>query len=93
MHIFHECLSIYVCASFPFGFVGEMWDLIVLIPVHGLSFYCSGEWTRLLLFKASLALQARKEVNLLSVLRILSKSTDICCKSFSTFFNKKYWHI
>ena len=38
MHIFRECLSIYVCASFPFGFAGEMWDLIVLIPVHGLSF-------------------------------------------------------
>ena len=28
-----------VCASFPFGFEGGMWDLIVLVPDHCLSFY------------------------------------------------------
>ena len=28
-----------VCSSFPFVFEGGIWDLIVLIPDHGLSFY------------------------------------------------------
>ena len=29
---FREYLSIFVCLSFPFGFVSRMWDVIVLIP-------------------------------------------------------------
>ena len=33
----HEFLC--VCASFPFGFEGGMWNLIVLIPDHCLSIY------------------------------------------------------
>ena len=28
-----------VCASFPFGFEGVVWNLIVLVPDHFLSFY------------------------------------------------------
>ena len=32
-------LSIYVFISFPFGFEGRMWDLIVSVPDHCLSFY------------------------------------------------------
>ena len=36
------CLSFmnvyqFLCASFPFGFKGGMWDLIVLVPDHYLS--------------------------------------------------------
>ena len=33
-------LNIYqmVCASFPFGFEGEIWDLLVLLPGHCLPF-------------------------------------------------------
>ena len=30
-----------VCASFPFNFEGGLWDLIVLVPDHCLSFYFS----------------------------------------------------
>ena len=44
--VYRECLSgteflsvLYVCASFPFGFDDGMWDLIVLVPGHCLSFY------------------------------------------------------
>ena len=29
----------FVCAIFPFGFGGGMWDLIVSIPDHCLSFF------------------------------------------------------
>ena len=36
--VFRERLSICVCASFPFGFEGGMWDFIVLVPDHCLSF-------------------------------------------------------
>ena len=32
-------LSIYVFSYFPFGFEGRMWDLIVSVPDHCLSFY------------------------------------------------------
>ena len=38
VHVFHERLSIYICASFPFGFEGGMWDLIILVSDHCLSF-------------------------------------------------------
>ena len=33
--------SIYVFSYFPFGFEGRMWDLIVSVPDHCLSFYFS----------------------------------------------------
>ena len=29
----------FVCAAFPFGVEGGMWDLIVLLPDHYLSIY------------------------------------------------------
>ena len=38
---FRKLLSIYVFSCFPFGFVGRMWDLIVSVPDHCLSFYFS----------------------------------------------------
>ena len=57
VHSFYRaCLSItfknvYVrvraCVSFPFGFMGSMWDLIVLVPdhCHVVSFLkCPGKW-------------------------------------------------
>ena len=37
--VFRERLSMFVCASFSFGFEGGMWVLIVLVPDHCLSFY------------------------------------------------------
>ena len=36
---FRKPLSIYVFSYFPFGFEGRMWDLIVSVPSHYLSFY------------------------------------------------------
>ena len=43
--VYHECLcdcmSVYGCASFPFGFESGMWDFIGLVPDHCLSFYFS----------------------------------------------------
>ena len=36
---FCKLLSVYVFCFFPFGFEGRMWDLIVLVPDHCLSFY------------------------------------------------------
>ena len=41
--VYRECFrklpSIYVFSYFPFGFEGRMWDLIVSVPDHCLSFY------------------------------------------------------
>ena len=34
-----KLLSIYVFGYFPFGFEGRMWDMIVSVPDHCLSFY------------------------------------------------------
>ena len=34
-----DCISIYVFNYFPFGFEGRIWDLIVSVPDHCLSFY------------------------------------------------------
>ena len=36
---FRKLLSIYVFSCFPFGFEGRMWDLIVSVPDHCISFY------------------------------------------------------
>ena len=36
---FRKLLSVYVFSYFPFGFVDRMWDLIVSVPDHCLSFY------------------------------------------------------
>ena len=36
---FRKLRSIYVFSYFPFGFEGRMWDLIVSVPNHCLSFY------------------------------------------------------
>ena len=39
MRVLRGRLSVCECASFPFGFEGRMWDLVVLVPDHCLSFY------------------------------------------------------
>ena len=36
---FRKLPSIYVFSYFPFGFEGRMWDLVVSVPDHCLSFY------------------------------------------------------
>ena len=36
--VFRQLLSIYVFSYFPFGFEGRIWDLIVSVPDHCLSF-------------------------------------------------------
>ena len=36
---FRRLSSIYVFSYFPFGFEGRIWDLIVSVPDHCLSFY------------------------------------------------------
>ena len=36
---FRNLPSIYVFSYFPFGFEGRVWDLIVSVPDHCLSFY------------------------------------------------------
>ena len=36
---FRKLLSIYVFSYLPFGFEDRMWDLIVSVPGHCLSFY------------------------------------------------------
>ena len=41
VRVFRKRLSFCVCASFPFGFQGGVWNLVVLIPDHCLSIYFS----------------------------------------------------
>ena len=38
---FRKLPSIYVFSYFPFGFEGRIWDLILSVPDHCLSFYFS----------------------------------------------------
>ena len=38
---FSKLPSVYVFSYFPFGFESRMWDLIVSVPDHCLSFYFS----------------------------------------------------
>ena len=40
---FVNYLSVYIFSYFPFGFHGRIWDLIVSVPDHCLSFYL-GHW-------------------------------------------------
>ena len=39
VRVFRDRLSVCMFASFPYGFEGCIWDLIVFIPDHRLSFY------------------------------------------------------
>ena len=39
---FRKLLSMSVFSSFPFGFEGRLWDMIVPVPGHYLSFYFTG---------------------------------------------------
>ena len=41
MRAFRKLLSVYAFSYFPFGFEGRIWDLIVSVPDHCLSFYFS----------------------------------------------------
>ena len=41
VQVFLERLPVCVCASFPLGFEGVMWDFIVLMPDQYLSIYFS----------------------------------------------------
>ena len=41
-----KLLSVCVFIYFPFGFEGRMWDLIVSVPDHCLSFYFCAEFHR-----------------------------------------------
>ena len=41
LRVFHEHLLMCVCASFPFGFSGGKWDVMLLVPDHCGSFYLS----------------------------------------------------
>ena len=36
---FRKLLSVYLFSYFPFGFEGRIWDLIVSVPDHCLSFH------------------------------------------------------
>ena len=42
---FRKLPSVYVFSYFPFGFEGRMWDLIVSVPDHCLSFYFPYAWS------------------------------------------------
>ena len=46
---FRKLPSIYVYSYFPFGFEGRMWDLIVSVPDHCLSFYVSRDEAHMVL--------------------------------------------
>ncbi|MEW8547338.1 MAG: hypothetical protein AB2693_27840, partial [Candidatus Thiodiazotropha sp.] len=39
VRVFRKHVNLCTCTSFPIGFKSGMWDLIVLIPEHCLSFY------------------------------------------------------
>ena len=43
---FRKLPSIYVFSYFPFGFEGRIWDLIVSVPDHCLSFYLALDLTQ-----------------------------------------------
>ena len=52
---FRKLLSIFVFSYFPFGFEGRMWDLIVSVPDHCLSFFSGNKFhTGIVLGKAVL---------------------------------------
>ena len=44
---FRKLPSVYVFSYFPFGFEGRIWDLMVSVPDHCLSFYFSLLYYRL----------------------------------------------
>ena len=83
---FRKLPSIYVFSYFPFGFEGRMWDLIVSVPDHCLSFYfaCRGSFSARNTLKSTcrksfsivLAIFTNKRLRLLIVLPRNGKKSD-----------------
>ena len=84
---FRKLLSIYVFSYFPFGFEGRIWDLIVSVPDHCLSFYFA------MMYKIvrDLVLALKADEVFIQIIRNKSKITK---KSFAnfivTYFVDKY---
>ena len=64
---FRKLPSIYVFSYFPFGFEGRMWDLIVSVPDHCLSFY----------FVTAFSNSHFSSLHVLSTYSLISTDTDV----------------
>ena len=82
---FRKLSSIYVFSYFPFGFEGRIWDLIVSVPDHCLSFYLwPNTWklSKLLISKFVACLSFIH----VSLRRITSQELMNCIKAISQNF-------
>ena len=60
---FRKMSSIYVFSYFPFGFEGRIWDLIVSVPDHCLSFYFAKK-IKIVRLTLRLKCKVHKKINL-----------------------------
>ena len=69
---FRKLLSIYVFSYLPFGFEGRIWDLIVSVPNHCLSFYFEDDP-----IKAESAVVSTTFVPALKGMQLRNQQTDV----------------
>ena len=84
---FRKLPSIYVFSYFPFGFEGRMWDLIVSVPDHCLSFYFGINVDNCLTFSGYVDNIAKK---ITSNIWLLSKMKRFLSKDHRVQFYKTY---
>ena len=53
---FRKQLSVYVFSYLPFGYKGRLWDLIVSVPDHCLSFYLDLDACKCAIFFSAIAI-------------------------------------
>ena len=61
---FRNLLSIYVFSYFPFVFEGRIWDLIVSVPDHCLSFYLKSSGAHFICGQIFLSVYKTKNIKL-----------------------------
>ena len=81
---FRKLSSIYVFSYFPFGFEGRMWDLIVSVPDHCLSFYFDNKRIQRC-FYITLCVKT-----VFSVIHILPQKKIVYKSEYFTFANKHF---
>ena len=80
--------SIYVFSYFPFGFEGRIWDLIVSVPDHCLSFYFTFIWMEFITLDNVARTPLHKIISILEFLILFCHQSRVTIRIFLSLLGK-----